>query len=164
MEQMLLQMDVSVTIIRAAYYMSNWDGYLESVEASGRLPSFFPKDFELPMIDPSDIGHIAAGLMREPVDKSGLYYVEGPKPYTASDVAAAFGAALKKAVKVAEVPEASWIETFKSAGFSQQAADSYAAMTKATIEDDTEKPTNPVRGNTTLEKYIAKLLQRRKAG
>jgi uncharacterized protein YbjT (DUF2867 family) len=163
MERLLQKMDLSVTIIRAAYYMSNWDGYLEGVKENGQLPAFFPRDFPLPMVAPHDIGRFAARLMKEPIDKSGLYYVEGPRVCTPNDVAAAFGAALHKAVEVVEIPEAGWVEAFKNTGFSQQAAESYAAMTKATVEDESEKPTDPVRGSTTIEKYIKELSQRKRA-
>jgi uncharacterized protein YbjT (DUF2867 family) len=163
MEQLLQKMDVSVTVIRAAYYMSNWDGYLDSIKENGQLPAFFPKDFRLPMVAPHDIGQFAGQLMKEPIDNSALYYVEGPRQYTAIDVAAAFGAALKRSVEVVEIPEAGWIEAFKSAGFSQQAAESYAGMTKATIEDESEKPTNSIKGSTTIEEYINELSQRKSA-
>lgn len=158
MEKSLQKMDLSVSIIRAAYYMSNWDGYLESVKESGQLHSFFPKDLAIPMVAPKDLGTFAARLMTEPLGESQLYHVEGPQTYSASDVASAFAAALNKSVDVVELPESAWKETFKSVGFSESAADSYAAMTRITLEGDYEKPTEPVRGSTTIQKYIGEVV------
>lgn len=157
MEQSLQKMDLPVTIIRAAYYMSNWDTSLEAVKKDGKLYSFYPSDFSLPMVAPEDIGHFAASLMKEPVAKNGLHYFEGPQAYTAADVASAFAKALNKSVEAVEIPQARWKETFKTLGFSDKSAESYAAMTQVTIEN-TERPAKPVRGNTTIEEYIKKIV------
>jgi uncharacterized protein YbjT (DUF2867 family) len=159
MEQSLKKMDLSVTIIHAAYYMSNWDGNLEGVQKDGKLYSFFPPDFVLPMVAPNDIGKFAAELMKKPIADNGSYYFEGPRAYTPSDVAYAFSIALNKSVEAVEIPQLKWKETFKTLGFSDSATESYAAMTRLTLEGP-ERPTNPVRGSTTIEQYVKKIVQR----
>jgi uncharacterized protein YbjT (DUF2867 family) len=158
MEEYLRQTDLSVSIIRAAYYMSNWAGYLEGAKQDGKLYSFFPADYQLPMVAPSDIGKFAAGLLMATADKIKLHHVEGPRTYSPSDVAMAFTNVLGRAVEPIEIPEGKWIETFKQFGFSDQAAHSYAEMTKATMGKDFEKPEAPVRGKTTIEQYIEDLI------
>lgn len=157
MEQELQKTNLSVTIIRAAYYMSNWEESLEAAKKEGKLYSFYPADFPLPMVAPDDIGHFAAGLMKELIADNGIHYIEGPRIYTPADVASAFANALNKAVELVEIPPTKWAETFKKLGFSDKSAESYAAMTRLTLES-AERPAKPFRGSTTIEEYIKKLV------
>lgn len=60
LEQGLAAQRIPATIQRAAYYMSNWDAQLESAREEGRIMSFFPADFALPMVSPRDLGEAAA--------------------------------------------------------------------------------------------------------
>ena len=96
MEQSLKKMNLPHSIIRAAYYMSNWDASLETAKNEGVVHTFYPVDFKLPMVAPKDIGKIAAGLLTEPSEKTGVHYVEGPEMYSSADVAGAFSIALGK--------------------------------------------------------------------
>ncbi|WP_436484320.1 NmrA family NAD(P)-binding protein [Chitinophaga sp. ARDCPP14] len=158
MEQQLAEMNVPASIIRGAYYMSNWATSLATARESGIVYTFYPVDFKLPMVCPGDIGSVAARLMLEPVTQTGLHYVEGPQQYSATDVAEAFSAALGKDVKAVEIPETNWMQALKDAGFSEPAAKSMAAMTHVTLREKYEDP-NPVRGTTTLKAYIADLVE-----
>jgi hypothetical protein len=69
-------------------------------------------------------------------------------------VAAAFATALGRAVKVQTIPERDWVDTFKSFGFSEPAAVSYANMTRTLFEKDSPLAGETVRGKTTLEDYF----------
>jgi uncharacterized protein YbjT (DUF2867 family) len=112
------------------------------------------------MVAPQDIGVLAAQLMMEPDDgKAGkLYHLEGPQLYTPNEVAEAFSKELGISVHVVTIPEMKWTQTFKRFGFSDEAANSYAAMTKATLEDDHTKMTGQIRGQTTIENYVRKMI------
>ena len=158
MEQALQQLDASVSIIRAAYYMSNWDAYLPAVREKGELPSLYPADFQLPMVAPADLGRVAARLLQEPLSQTGLHYVEGPSTYSPADVAAAFVQALGGPVRVAVTPRSEWEASFRAAGFSAKAAASFAAMTALTLENPAT-PAHPERGATTLQQYINELVK-----
>lgn len=154
MEQALAAQPVPVSVIRAAYYMSNWDAALETARQEGVVQSLYPADFALPMVAPEDLGRFGARLMFGAAESSGPHYVEGPERYTAADVAAAFGAALQRPVRVAVVPPAEWEAWFRRAGFSAAGAASYAAMTRATLE----RPQSPAvceRGTVSLKAYVA---------
>ncbi|MEV4883457.1 NmrA family NAD(P)-binding protein [Chitinophaga ginsengisegetis] len=157
MEQALANMNIPTTIIRGAYYMSNWAASLETAREAGTVYTFYPVDFKLPMVSPGDIGGVAARLMLEPVTQTGLHNVEGPQQYSARDVADAFSAALGKDVKAVEIPESHWIQALEDAGFSAPAAKSMAAMTHATLKGKYTPP-GPVRGTTTLTAYIGELV------
>ena len=158
MEQALKQLDASVSIIRAAYYMSNWVPYLPAVRERGTLPSLYPADFQLPMVAPADLGRVAARLLQEPLGQTGLHYVEGPATYSPADVAAAFAQALGRPVRVAVTPRSEWEASFRAASFSTKAAASFTAMTALTL-NNTKHPAHPERGVTTIQQYINELVK-----
>lgn len=161
MEEQLRKMDIYASVIRGAYYMSNWDTALETAQKEGIVHTLYPPDFKLPMVAPQNIGQIAAQLLAKPIEETGLHFVEGPQEYSSADVAAAFGKALNKSVKVVQTPEEKWISALMQLGFSDKAARSMAAMTKLTLEDTTARPQSPIRGATTLDQYIESLVTRK---
>jgi uncharacterized protein YbjT (DUF2867 family) len=163
MEQALKAQPIPATIIRAAYYMSNWDGALQTAMTEGAVHSLYPADFELPMVAPRDIGKLAARLMTEPVERTGLHHVEGPQPYRISDVAAAFSATLKRRIETVVTPREQWPQAFKALGFSDKAAQSYAKMTALTLDVRYTPPEAPVRGDTTLDQYVMGIARREAA-
>ncbi len=158
MEEALAEQTIPATIIRAAYYMSNWDMSLLTARQEGKVYSLFPPDFTLPMVSPDDIGRMAAQLLVEPAPQTGLHYVEGPKFYSPADVAAAFANALRKPVEAVEIPRGEWIPALTRVGFSKEAAKSLAAMTAIVLEKKYDFPASPLRGTTTIQEYITKLI------
>lgn len=159
LEQGLAAQPIPAVIQRAGYYMSNWASSLAAARESGILPSMLPAGLRIPMVAPEDLGRAAARWLTEPADRTGLHYVEGPQPYSAADVAAAFAAALGRPVEVQEIPRAAWEETFRDLGFSGPAARSYARMIAASVDGGFEMPDRPVRGAVTLQDYIGALLR-----
>lgn len=157
MEQSLAHMNIPSSVMHGAYYMSNWFFSADQVKKTGKLYSLYPADFKLPMVSPADIGEFGAGLMMEPISKTGNYYIEGPEPYSAVDVADAFAEALDRPVEVITVAEQDWISYLQKAGFSLPAAKSMAAMTKLTLKQDHKTPILPVHGKTTLKEFIGAL-------
>ena len=162
LEQGLKKISIPTTIVRGAYYMSNWDMSLATVQQAGQVHTLFPPDFKLPMVAPQDLGAVGASLLQEPVEESGLHHVEGPELYSPADVAAAFADVLGKNVEVVETQSNAWVSTLEQTGFSQAAARSMAAMTKVTLEQPYELPDVPVRGATTLHDYISALVEHNK--
>ncbi|MGJ8530842.1 MAG: NmrA family NAD(P)-binding protein [Alphaproteobacteria bacterium] len=158
-EEKLRAQPIPAAINRGAYYMSNWGGILDPVRDSGKLPSFFPPDLMLPTVAPEDLGKAAAQRLLEPVRDNDIRYIEGPERYTPEDVAQAFRDAIVTPVEVETIPRDAWEATFKQFGFSDDAAASYACMTAAVVDGDTERPDNPARGTTTLRDYIRHLLE-----
>jgi uncharacterized protein YbjT (DUF2867 family) len=158
MEQQLAAQSIPFSIIRAAYYMSNWDFSLQTAKQDGVIYTFFPADFVLPMVAPRDIGQLAARLMTEPVENTGLHNIEGPKRYSSINVAAAFAKALQKPVKVVETPRDQWIKTMQTMGFSNEAAASFSNMTTLAIEGKMPTCDSVTRGVVSLESYIAELV------
>ncbi|MBJ2154423.1 NmrA family NAD(P)-binding protein [Variovorax sp. IB41] len=159
MEQALQAGKAPVSPLRAAYYMSNWDASLDTARNEGKLHSMYPPDFTLPMVAPHDLGEFAARLMLGAAEASGPHYVEGPERYSPADVARAFADALGRPVEVAVTPPEQWEQAYRSLGFSEAAARSYAAMTRITL-DNKEEPEKPERGATSLRDYITALVKK----
>jgi uncharacterized protein YbjT (DUF2867 family) len=134
MEQHLAAQSIPFSLIRAAYYMSNWDFSLQTAQQDGVINTFFPIDCVLPMVAPPDIGQLAACLMTEPVERTGLHNIEAPQRYSPRDVAEAFAKALQKPVEAIEIPPDQWIDTIQKMGFSNEAAKSLSNMTTIAIK------------------------------
>ena len=109
-EQGLRRQSIPVSVLRAAYYMSNWDLMVTSAR-QGRLPTMFPADFRLPMVAPHDIAVVAAELLTAPPEPFAIHDVEGPDEYTPADVAKAFSAALQRNVDLEVIPRETWEQT-----------------------------------------------------
>jgi uncharacterized protein YbjT (DUF2867 family) len=158
LEQGLAQQAIPAAINRAAYYMSNWDGMLDSVRGTGKLPTMFPADMPIPMVAPKDLGRVAADRLMSGSEDTGIRYVEGPRRYSSAEVAQAFSHALGRKVTVEVTPRERWKQAFQALGFSDAAAESYAGMTAASVDSNFDVPEEPLRGTTTLETYIRDLV------
>jgi uncharacterized protein YbjT (DUF2867 family) len=156
LEQGVANLSFPYGIIRSGYYMSNWAQSLPSVKKSGELISFLPADLKIPMVSPQDIGELAARLMTEK-NVPELTAIQGPELYSPQDVATAFSRVFEKQVTVKVIPQEDWVAAFKSAGFSDKAAVSYANMTKITVQH-LEIPKDFVKGKTSLQEYINNLV------
>ena len=157
-EQALARQPIPVTVLRAAYYMSNWDASLDAAK-QGVLPTMYPADLMIPMVAPSDLGAAAARLLQEEVEQTGIHYVEGPARYSSNDVAAAFAKALDRHVAVAVTPRDQWQAAYRKLGFSDAAAFAFVRMTAASVDGSFEMPAEPERGTITLDAYIAALVR-----
>jgi uncharacterized protein YbjT (DUF2867 family) len=157
LEQGLKESGIPTSVVRAAYYMSNWEAASDLARTEGVVHTFFPVDLKIPMVAPRDLGEVAARLMMAPIDQTECVHVEGPERYSSAQVAEACAAALGREVKAQAVPEQHWIATFKSLGFSDEAATSYANMTRTVCESDFPPTRSTLHGMTFLRDYITQL-------
>ncbi|MBC7971304.1 MAG: NmrA family NAD(P)-binding protein [Verrucomicrobia bacterium] len=159
MEQALTAQPIPTTMIRAAYYMSNWRASLQTAREQGVVQTLYPEAFKLPMVAPSDIGEIAARLLTEPIEQTGLHYVEGSDRYSSQAVAVAVATALGLPVVAESVPRDQWLVTFKRIGFSNEAAESFAKMTAVTLDETFPDLHAVERGVTSLHNYLSQMVQ-----
>jgi len=115
-EEMLRTTSVPIALLRAAWFMENatWD-----VEAArrGLIPSFLqPLDHRIPMVAAGDIARTAAELLDETWMGVRVIELEGPRRYSANDIAAGFSAALEHPVRTEAVPHDQWETLFRSQG------------------------------------------------
>lgn len=157
LEEGLRRQSIPAAINRAGYYMSNWDGQLESIRETGKLQTMFEADLKIPMVAPRDLGAAAAERLRSSLDDVGVRYVEGPERYSSADVAEALAKKLGRPVEVVVTPRDKWLEAFQHLGFSDAAAESYARMTAAAVDGGFDMQDDALRGSTTLDTYIRDL-------
>lgn len=162
LERGLEEQAISASVIRGAFYMSNWDAQLESASDTGVLTTFLPTDFVIPMVAPADIGAVAVRLLAEPVNVADTHLVEGPARYSADDVAAALASVVERPVRAVEVPRSRWREKLREDGFSEPAAESFANMTAATLAATFPSPAEVETGPTTLTHYFRSLAARKR--
>jgi NAD(P)H dehydrogenase (quinone) len=115
-EDMLRTTSIRIAFLRAAWFMENaaWD-----VEAArkGVIPSFLqPLDHRIPMVASGDIARTAAELLGEAWTGVRIVELEGPRRYSANDIAAGLGVALERPVRAEAVPHNQWETLFRSQG------------------------------------------------
>ena len=115
-EEGLRTVPVPVAFLRAAWFMENasWD-----VEAAkvGVVPSFLqPLDHSIPMVATADIGRTAADLLRKNWAGLRIIELEGPRRYSANEVAAGFAEAFGHPVRMELMPRDTWEPLFRSQG------------------------------------------------
>jgi uncharacterized protein YbjT (DUF2867 family) len=115
-EAMLRSVPLPVTLLRAAWFMENASWDIESAKG-GVVHSFLqPLDHRIPMVAAEDIAATAAELLGETWKSVRVVELEGPKRYSADDIAAALASALGNPVENKIVPRSSWEELFRSQG------------------------------------------------
>ncbi len=115
-EQALRTLPVPTTFVRPAWFMENaaWD---VAAARSGMTPSFLqPLDHPIPMVATADIGRTVADVLLEQWAGSRVFELEGPRRYSANDIAAGFAASLGHAVRMEPVPRDSWEALFRAQG------------------------------------------------
>ncbi|TGQ16491.1 MULTISPECIES: NAD(P)H-binding protein [unclassified Mesorhizobium] len=114
-EAMLQQLDGHKIILRSAEYMHNWGRGIPTAITSGVLPSFqIPVTMLQPTIAAQDTGRIASDLLMQ-ADRGADFVVvhaEGPRRYSADDVAAAVSQLSGKSIKAQAVPRSEWNGAF----------------------------------------------------
>ena len=116
-EEGLRTVSVPVAFLRAAWFMENASGDVEVAKMLGVVPSFLqPLDHPIPMVATADIGRTAADLLRESWTGPRIVELEGPRRYSANDVAAAFVKAVGHPVRMEPVPRDTWESLYRSQG------------------------------------------------
>ena len=98
-------------ILRSAEHMHNWGRGIPAALATGALPSFQdPIDMAQPTISAQDLGLISARLLQRPDRGNDLdiIHAEGPRRYSANDVAAALSQLSGRTIHAQAVPRSQW--------------------------------------------------------
>lgn len=145
-----------LTILRPPYFMENWAPVIGAAKAQGGLPTFIAPQAKIPMISTKDIGRIAAEQLIAGGRGKQVVEMAGPEEYSPNDVAVALGQILGKAVTAQLAPLSAVVPTFKSFGFSDEAAklfeEMYTAFSKGEI--GYEFPNKLMRGTVTLSEAL----------
>ena len=112
-------------VLRSAEHMQNWGRAIPPAVESGTLLSFHdPVDMLFPTISAADLGVIAASLLLRPAGQKHVEVVhaEGPRRYSANDVATALSELLGRTIRVEALPRSQWKDVFER-GLSPSLAD-----------------------------------------
>jgi NAD(P)H dehydrogenase (quinone) len=123
LEERLRQLRARLTLVRSAEHMENWFRVTQAAAQTGMLPSLHhPLDKRFPTVSAFDLGGIAAELLLAPADGQDsprVIHVEGPRRYTALDVAEAVSALLGRDVTAYALPRPEWRATLARGGLGE---------------------------------------------
>lgn len=155
-EQVLVRAVKNLTILRSPYFMENWAPVLGAVKGQGLLPTFIAPMAKIPMIATDDIGRIAAEQLIAGGHGRKVVEMAGPEEYSPDQVAAALGQILGKSVTAQHAPLSAVVPTFKSFGFSDEAAKLFEEMytSFSTGAIGYEHPASVIRGRVTLAEAL----------
>jgi uncharacterized protein YbjT (DUF2867 family) len=160
-EQQLGAVAKNLTILRPPYFLDNWAPVLGAAKAQGVLPSFVSPDRTIPMISTRDIGRIAAEQLIAGGKGRTVLELSGPEDYSPNDIAAALGKILKRNVTVQHAPLSAVAPTFKSFGFSDDAArlfeEMYACIERGALVHEQQDATH-LRGQVTATDALQRLV------
>jgi uncharacterized protein YbjT (DUF2867 family) len=149
-----------VTILRPGYFMDNWAPVIGVAKADGVLPTFLAPQVKIPMISTMDIGRIGAEQLIAGGQGKRIVEMAGPAEYSPDEVALALGQILGKPVTAQHAPLSAVAPTFKSFGFSEEAArlfeEMYASFSNGSI--GYEHPAELVRGTVTLHEALRRMV------
>lgn len=158
MEQAFSDLPISCASIRAAWFMENFTGLVNSVKESGVLPSFLnPLDRAIPMIATEDIGTLAATLLVEKWNGQRHIELEHSKRYSPKDVAAAFASVLGRDVVAQVLGRSQWASAYQSWGLTIRSSEAMSEMLDGFNRQWIQFEGNPAEhtyGNTSLEEVL----------
>jgi NAD(P)H dehydrogenase (quinone) len=166
LEARLSRLDGTTTFLRSAEQMQNWVRILTFAAESGVLPSMHhPLTKAFPTVSATDVGAAAADLLVNSAKvRRRVVHIEGPRRYTALDVAATLAALVGRPVTAQELPRSEWLPVLVRAGLGESYArlvvELYDAHNCGRI--DAERAAGEVRrGRTELHEVFSSLLTRR---
>ena len=125
MEARLSTVPGALIFLRSAEHMQNWARVIKPALETGTLPSFHhPASKIFPTISAPDLGGIAFELLQQKPSGSNphIVHAEGPRRYSALDVAATLSEISGRQIVAKAVPESDWISVLTRGG----ASESYA--------------------------------------
>jgi uncharacterized protein YbjT (DUF2867 family) len=161
LEDTFIDLKTQLVFIRPGYYYSNWIGYLDIVKQEGILPTFYPKDFQIPMVSPADVALYIANILYAENNYESIYEIIGPQLYSSDDIAKTFGKLLNKSIITNEIPSDSWGNTLENIGFSPMGIKLMIEMTDCVIKGKTKSDVEKnklIKMATTFEEYLKNIL------
>ena len=160
-ESKLLGVNAQFFFLRAAYFMENWLGNLAQMQ-NGTLPTFLRESFPVQMVSTQDIAEAAVEALLDPTKPWDVIQIAGPEQYNSWDVAAAFGKALGKQVKVETLPVENMVEIMGQWGVPPKLAGAMQTMYNAIHMGRCElkdRPFYTYHGKVSLEQFAEQVVK-----
>ena len=155
-EQRLRQLDMRRIFLRSAEHMEGWGRVAPIAIATGILPSFHdPVEKQIPNVSAQDVGRIAADLLLRPdiETREQIVHVEGPRRYSATDVAVALSQLLGRTITAQALPRSQWRESLgrvMSASAADLLTELYEVHSRSGLIDVEPNARDVRRGSTEL--------------
>ena len=132
-EEAMSSLTISRAYLRAGSFMENWLGALDHIRATGEMPFFYaPLERKFPLVATCDIGLAGARVLQENWMGERVIEVDGPEGGTdLFEVATAFGKALGREVRAAQLPEPAWQSALEAMGMPPDRTGLYIEMVKS---------------------------------
>lgn len=127
-EEMLFETSMEVTILQPATYMQNILGGWSAINQKGIYRVPYPPETRLNMVDLRDVAQVAGRVLCEPGHGGAIYELAGPENLSQAEVAATLSHCLGRAVRVEEVPLATWSRNAEAAGLGSYQIDTLEKM------------------------------------
>jgi uncharacterized protein YbjT (DUF2867 family) len=130
LEAQLRTIPSSLTLLRSAEHMQNWSRRANTAAKTGLLPSLHhPVTKLFPTVSAPDVGLIAADLLTSSGDAGvRVVHAEGPRRYSARDVAEALGGLVGREIAAIELPRSDWGRALVGGGLGASYAQLVAAL------------------------------------
>lgn len=126
-EEHLRSSGVPCVILQSSFYMSNLIAAAEQVANEGRL--YAPAgEARIAMIDPRDVGAVAAAVLTAAGEDGKTYVLTGPEAIRYTGVAAALSAATGRGVEFVDVPDEGAKQGLLAAGVPEFVAEQLLAV------------------------------------
>ena len=160
-EQALGAVAKHLTVLRPCYFMENWVPGIGMAKDQGILPTFIAPTAKVPMISTRDIGRVGAEQLMAGGKGKQIVELAGPEEHSPNQVATALGQILGKTVTAQHAPLSVVVPTFKSFGFSDEAAKLFEEMytSFSTGAIGYEHPVSLVRGRVALAEALKGLVK-----
>jgi uncharacterized protein YbjT (DUF2867 family) len=128
LESALMRIANNITLLRPSYFMENWAPVLDIARNSGVLNTFLSPNRKISMTATRDIGRIAAECLQNPAHGRRIIEIAGPEDYSPEEIAVVVGSILHRDIHLEALPLSNAGATFKSVGFSDEAAHLFEEM------------------------------------
>jgi uncharacterized protein YbjT (DUF2867 family) len=146
-EEHLHASNVGWIVLRSSFYMSNFLADAEQVAGEGRL--YAPAGgARMAMIDPRDIGAVAAAVIAGAARDGETYVLTGPEAITYADAAAALSAATGREVEFVDVPDEAALQGMVEAGLPAFVAEQVVTIFRQLRQGVAAQVTNAVESLT----------------
>ncbi|MGO1073283.1 NAD(P)H-binding protein [Lysobacter sp. CA199] len=163
MEQALAELPMPVSVLRPAWFLDNCEWDIAGASERGVYESYLdPLERAIPMVASADVGQVAARLLREPVSRSRVVELEGPRAVAPRDIAVALARALGRDIFAQTVDRAQWEARFRAQGMRHP--EPRMRMLDGFNEgwlDFADAPAQRLRGETDLDAVLRGLLPAR---
>jgi NAD(P)H dehydrogenase (quinone) len=132
LERALQGVAPAVTFLRSAEHMHNWGRFARVARETGVLPSLHqPLTKLFPQVAAPDVGLVATELllsMTEQPPATRIIHVEGPRRYTALDVATTLSELTGRQITAEALPRSDWVPALTRGGLGTSYAELVATM------------------------------------